>query len=79
MYIAKTDKWHMERMIWLIAGLFTLISTTLAAIHSQYWLILTGFVGVNLLIFAFTGFCIMANILYKFGVRSEIQCDSRIK
>ncbi len=79
MYIAKTDKWYMERMIWFIAGLFALTGTTLAAIHSKYWLILTGLVGVNLLIFAFTGFCIMANILYKFGVRSEIQCDSRIK
>lgn len=77
MYIAKTDKWYMERMIWFMAGLFTLIGTTLATVHSTYWLILTGFVGVNLLIFAFTGFCIMANILHRLGIRSAIkQCHT---
>lgn len=62
----------MERIIWLLAGTFTLTGTVLAAVHSKYWLILTGLVGVNLLIFAFTGFCIMANIIYKFGARSGI-------
>jgi hypothetical protein len=69
MYIAKTDKWYMERIIWLIAGVFTLTGTVLTLIHSKYWLILTGLVGVNLIIFAATGFCIMANILYKLGAR----------
>jgi len=73
MYIAETDKWHMERMLWLIAGLFALTGTALAAIHSIYWLILTGLVGVNLLIFAFTGFCIMANLLHRFGAKSAIK------
>jgi len=73
MYIAKTDKWYMERMIWFMAGLFILTGTSLAAIHSKYWLILTGLVGVNLLIFTFTGFCIMANILHRVGIRSGIK------
>ena len=73
MYITKKDTWYMERIIWLIAGSFALAGTLLALIHSNYWLILTGLVGVNLLIFAFTGFCIMANILYKLGARPRIQ------
>jgi len=73
MYVAKTDKWYMERMIWFMAGLFALTGTALAAVHSKYWLILTGLVGVNLLLFAFTGFCVMANILYRFGIRSAIR------
>ncbi len=72
MYIAKKDTWYLERIIWLLAGAFTLTGTVLAAVHSKYWLILTGLVGVNLLIFAFTGFCVMANILYKFGARPRI-------
>ena len=71
MYIAQKDTWYMERIIWLIAGSFALAGTLLALFHSTYWLILTGLVGVNLLIFAFTGFCIMANILYKLGARSR--------
>ncbi|MBI4848576.1 MAG: DUF2892 domain-containing protein [Nitrospirae bacterium] len=73
MYIARTDKWYLERLIWLMAGIFSITGTILAAVVSKWWLILTGLVGVNLLIFAFTGFCIMANILYKFGARSEIK------
>ena len=72
MYMAKTDGWYLERIIWLIAGIFTLGGTILAWLVSPWWLILTGLVGVNLLIFAFTGFCLMANILYKLGAVSRI-------
>lgn len=73
MYIAKTDKWYLERVIWLVAGIITLLSAALAYFVSPYWLILTALVGINLIIFAFTGFCIMANILVKFGIKSEIK------
>jgi hypothetical protein len=73
MYLAPTSKWYIERITWLLAGIFTLTGTVLAAVHSKYWLILTGFVGVNLLILATTGFCLVAQILQKFGARSGIQ------
>ena len=76
MYIAKTDKWYLERVIWMVAGVFALAGTVLAAVHSMYWLILTGLVGVNLIIFALTGFCLMANILYKLGAKPEIEPKS---
>jgi hypothetical protein len=72
MYIAKKDSWYLERVIWLVAGFFTLISALLTWFHSPYWVIFTVLVGVNLLIFALTGFCLMANILYKLGFRSRI-------
>jgi len=73
MYLAKTDKWYLERVIWLIAGIFILLSLTLAYLFSLYWLILTALVGINLIIFAFTGFCIMANLLVKLGFKSGIE------
>jgi len=76
MYIARTDKWYMERIIWVIAGVFTLTGTALALLHSKYWLILTGLVGVNLVIFAATGFCLMANILYKLGAKPVVENSS---
>ncbi len=69
MYFAPTDRWSLERLIWLLAGTFTLTGTVLALFHSKYWLILTGLVGVNLVIFSLTGFCLMANILYALGAR----------
>ncbi|HIJ59145.1 MAG TPA: DUF2892 domain-containing protein [Nitrospirae bacterium] len=73
MYIAKTDSWYLERIIWLVAGIMTGLSALLTWLHSPYWLILTGLISINLLIFAFTGFCIMANILFKIGFKSRIQ------
>ncbi len=72
MYCAKTDGWYLERIIWLVAGTFTLAGTMLAWLHSLYWLILTALVGINLLIFAFTGFCLMANILCKLGAKPRL-------
>jgi hypothetical protein len=72
MYMARTDGWYLERIIWLIAGLFSLAGTLLAWLVSPWFLILTGLVGVNLLVFALTGFCVMANVLCKFGAVSRI-------
>ncbi|MEO1784650.1 DUF2892 domain-containing protein [Thermodesulfobium sp. 4217-1] len=71
--MAPTDNWYLERIIFLIAGLFILISLALGLLWSPYWFILTFLVGINLIIFALTGFCIMANILYKFGVKPKIK------
>ena len=73
MYIAKTDNWYLERVIWLIAGLFALSSAMLAWLHSPYWLLLTGLVGVNLIVFSLTGFCLMANIIYRLGAKPRLQ------
>lgn len=72
MYIAQTDSWYLERIIWLIAGIFALGSALLAWLHSPYWLILTGLVGINLIVFALTGFCLMANIIYKLGAKPRL-------
>jgi hypothetical protein len=77
MYMARTDAWYLERVIWLIAGTFTLGSALLAWLHSPWWLVLTALVGINLLIFGLTGFCIMANILYALGLTGRLGCDTK--
>ena len=56
-----------ERIVLAVAGSFVVISAILAATVSPLWLWFTGFVGVNLLQSAFTGFCPLATILKKFG------------
>ena len=71
LYLAQTGRWYLERVIWLVAGTITLVSVGLSLLVSPYWLILTALVGVNLLIFAFTGFCIMANVLVRLGFRPQ--------
>jgi len=71
MFMADTKSWYMERVIFLIAGSVILFSLLMTWYVSPYWLILTGLVGANLIIFALTGYCIMANLLYTFGVRPK--------
>ena len=59
-----------DRLVMAFAGTFILISVSLAVVHSLNWLWFTGFVGLNLLQAAFTGFCPLALILKRFGVKS---------
>jgi hypothetical protein len=56
-----------ERIVFAVAGSFILISVLLAVYVSPLWLWFTGFVGLNLLQSAFTGFCPLATILKKLG------------
>lgn len=58
----------MERYIRMIAGSFILISLLLAHFVSIYWLWFTAFVGANLLQSSITRWCLMEDILRKFGV-----------
>ncbi|PPD31837.1 MAG: sulfurtransferase [Methylomonas sp.] len=59
-----------DRIVMAVAGSFILISLALAHWHSSNWLWFTAFVGANLLQAAFTGFCPMAIILKRLGVKS---------
>jgi len=45
-----------------------LLSLGLSRVFSEYWLLLTAFVGVNLIQSAFTGFCPAENIFRKLGI-----------
>lgn len=58
-----------DRIVLAFAGVATIASVLLAVYHHINWLWLTGFVGVNLLQSAFTGFCPLAMILKKFGAK----------
>lgn len=61
----------MDRKIRLIAGTFILISLALAHWVSPWWLLFTGFVGVNLIQSAFTRWCLMEDILRATGIHRE--------
>jgi glucan phosphoethanolaminetransferase (alkaline phosphatase superfamily) len=58
-----------ERALRLIAGFIILASLALGYYVSHYWLILTAFVGINLLQSGFTNWCPMMYILKRFGLR----------
>lgn len=60
-----------DRAVMGFAGAVVLTSV-LAAVYVNFnWLWLTGFVGVNLLQSSFTGFCPLAIILKKMGLKAE--------
>ncbi len=59
-----------EKMITAMAGSIVLGSLALAHFVSPSWLLLTGFVGFNLLQSSFTGFCPAEKIFEKMGFKS---------
>jgi hypothetical protein len=60
---------NIDRAVFAIAGGFILASLVLSQLHSVNWLWFTAFVGANMLQAAFTGFCPLALILKKLGLR----------
>ncbi len=62
-----------ERSVRAIAGVFILLSLGLAIIHSNYWLIFTAFVGLNLLQSGFTNWCPMMSILETCEVKESTE------
>ena len=71
-YFMQTDRWYLERRIYLAVGINISIASVLAMTHSLWWLSFTGFVGVAMVWFAATGFCIMANGLYWLGAEPRL-------
>ncbi len=65
MYLAPTDRWYLERIIWLIAGTVVLTGTLLGIFANRYWLVLPLLAGINMIIFSLTGFCPMALFLNR--------------
>jgi len=59
---------NLDRGVLLVAAIVTLVSVVLAALVSDWWLLLTTFVGLNMLQASLTGWCPAALILKRFGV-----------
>ncbi|HKJ71601.1 MAG TPA: DUF2892 domain-containing protein [Gammaproteobacteria bacterium] len=66
-----------ERVVRIFAGTVILVSILLVLYHSQWWLLLTAFVGANLLQSGFTQFCPLDRILNKLGLPSCGQQGAR--
>lgn len=60
---------NIDRMVMRFAGSMVIVSVLLAQFVSPWWLLLTLFVGANLLQSSFTGFCPLAKVLRKLGLK----------
>lgn len=59
---------NLDRAVLAFAGLMVLLSVVLTCLVSPYWLLLTAFVGLNMLQSAFTGFCPAAMVFKMAGI-----------
>lgn len=66
-YFLQTDRWYLERRIYLAVGINISVASVLFLIHSAWWSAFTIFVGGAMVWFAATGYCVMANMLYWLG------------
>jgi hypothetical protein len=76
-YVVPTDRWYIERTVWLIAGLVLLGCTVLAVLVDPLWIfgvIATGLVSINV---ALTGFCPIGNVLKLFGFKPALGQPNR--
>lgn len=71
-YFMQIDRWYLERRIYLAVGINLTIASVLSIMHSPWWLTFAGFVGVAMVWFAATGYCIMANGLYWLGAEPRL-------
>ena len=60
---------NIDRFVFAFAGTLILISLVLGQWVHAYWFLLTAFVGLNMFQAAFTGFCPLAVILKKLGIK----------
>ena len=61
----------MEQWIRAIVGTFVLISVGLGYFYHPYWYFFTAFIGINLLQSAFTKWCLLEDLLAKWGVEKN--------
>lgn len=61
---------NIDRLVFAFAGTVILVSLLLAHFVSDWFLLLTAFVGVNMLQTSVTGFCPAAMIFKAFGVQT---------
>ena len=60
---------NIDKLVFRVAGIMVTVGVALAYFHHVAWLGLPLFVGLNMFQASFTGFCPMANIARRFGLR----------
>jgi hypothetical protein len=72
MQIEGETNMTIDRIVLMFAGTMALVGTLLAWLVSPWWLLLTGFVGLNMLQASLTGFCPLAMLLRAIGVKPGV-------
>lgn len=71
--VEQGSSWPLERVLFALAGTVTLLSVALVAIVSPWFLLLTGFVGINQWLYVLFGACPASLVLRRvFALRSVV-------
>jgi hypothetical protein len=76
LYFMQTDKWYLERRIYLAVGINISFASALVLAYSMWVVLFPIFVGGAMVWFAATGFCVMANGLYWLGAEPRLSPES---
>jgi hypothetical protein len=74
----RSSRWPLERALFLMAGTVTIVSVLLAVSISQWFLLLTVFVGLNQWVFVAVGAC-PASLVMSRVLGLQPACDRRIR
>jgi hypothetical protein len=75
-YFLQTDRWYLERRIYLAVGINISVASLLILTYSAWWALFTIFVGGAMVWFAATGYCVMANFLYWLGSEPRLNPEA---
>lgn len=71
-YMVPVRSWYIERATWLIAGNVMVAATALAHYVDPRFIVLAMATGVASIVVSLTGFCLVGNILHRFGMPSRL-------
>lgn len=72
-YIVPTNRWYIERTVWLVAGIVLLTGTSLAALVEPWAVLLVIATGLASITVGFTGFCLVGNVLKRLGFAGMLE------
>lgn len=71
---ASATRWPLERALFLMAGTVTILSAVLVATVSEWFLLLTAFVGLNQWLYVAVGAC-PASLVLRRVMGLQPACD----
>lgn len=77
-YIVPTQRWYIERAVWLVAGIVLLTSTALALWVDPRLIVLVIATGLASITVSLTGYCIVGNVLSRIGFTGAL-CDPEVQ
>ena len=60
---------NLDRSVMMFAGIMVLLSLMLRQWHHPYWVWFTVFIGLNMIQASITGFCPVALLMKKVGIK----------